>query len=103
MAENEVEALKARVAELEKALKARREPVDVTADEIRAFQKVSGLLAGDWGDSCGINECYRPPVIRCVQCIQRCIVRCIYECTCGPCGPQYLGAGGFERFEQFGG
>lgn len=105
MAHDEVEALKQRVAELEKLLQARREPVDVTADEIRAYRKVSDLLAADWGDFCGINDCFRPPVLRCavVRCLQRCVVRCVNECTCGPCDIGSWGAGGASRFEQFGG
>jgi hypothetical protein len=103
MSKDDVEALRRRVAELEKLLEARREPVDVTADEIRAFHKVSDLLAMDWGDFCGINDCYRPPVIRCAnRCVQGCVVRCIYECSCGPCNQGPWGTGGISRFEQFG-
>lgn len=104
MGRDEVEALQQRVAELEKLLQARREPADITADEIRAYRKVSDILAADWDEFCGINDCYRP-VIRCVvvRCIQRCVVRCINECTCGPCGGGPWGGGGISRFEQFGG
>lgn len=102
MASDEVEALKQRVAQLEKLLEARREPADITADEIRAYRKVSDILAADWGEFCGINDCFRP-VIRCVAaCIQRCVVRCINECTCGPCGGVSWGGGEISRFEQFG-
>ncbi len=105
MGSDEVEALKQRVAQLEMQLQARREPQDVSADEIRAFRKVSELLAADWGEFCGINDCYRPPILRCVinPCIVRCVVRCIQECTCGPCNLGQAGLGGISRFEQFGG
>jgi hypothetical protein len=102
MADKNVEELNERVARLEKLLAA-REPVDITADEIKAFQKVANLLAFDWGD-CGINECYRPPVVRCIvsRCVTRCVVRCINECTCGPCGIDPGVVGGISRFDQFG-
>lgn len=103
MSDDELAQLKARVAELEKQLKARSQPTDISADEIAAFRKVSDALVADWGD-CGINECYRPPVLRCVtRCIARCIVRCIHECSCGPCGVGGPIGGGLGRFEEFGG
>lgn len=112
MSEDEIAELKSRVAELEKLLAARSQPVEITADEMAAYKKVSEALAFDVGD-CGINECSRPPIVlRCVQpcvvkCIHRCIVRCIqkciFECSCGPCNVGGFGGGGFSRFEEFGG
>jgi hypothetical protein len=108
MANDEMEALKARVAELESLLGAQRREPEFTADEMAAFHKVSAVLAGNWGDFCGINDCYRPPVVRCVnfcitRCITVCIVRCINECSCGPCNVGGGIPGGISRFDQFGG
>ena len=109
MADDDVAELKARVAELEKLLKASSQPVVITADEMAAFRKVSDALAASADiEDCGINECWRPPVLRCVQrcvvrCVQRCVVRCIFECSCGPCNVGPIASGGFARFEEFGG
>jgi hypothetical protein len=104
MADDELAELKARVAELEKLLKSRSQPAEITADEMAAYKKVSDALAFDVGD-CGINECYRMPVLKCVQrCIVvKCIVKCTYECSCGPCNVGGYMGGGFSRFEEFGG
>jgi hypothetical protein len=101
MSDDELEQLRARVAELEKLLQTRREPAGISPEEMQAYRKVSDLLATDWGGFCGINDCYRPPVL-CVRCVQPCIVRCVNECSCGPCIIGQPG-GGVSRFEQFGG
>lgn len=102
MADDEMQQLKARVAELETLLKARSEVPAITADEMATFHKVSQALNFDIGD-CGINECFRPPVRCAVRCIRRCVTRCIFECSCGPCNIDLIGGGGFARFEEFGG
>ncbi len=113
----EEKSLEARVAELEDRLS----KVHITEDEMKAYHKVSSLLAtggvaaaaagaqAGAVDECGVNECnvIRQPigiVRQCVisQCIiTQCIIRqpiirqCTYECY--ECGGQIGGvnAGGF--------
>ena len=92
-----VEELSMQVKELHAQLSrltAAAAPQDISADEIRAYQKVRRAIGGqfDGGDlECGINEC-RPEPLRCSfgspapGALRRLrIQRCIYECTCGPC------------------
>jgi hypothetical protein len=108
MAED-TKALELRIAQLEKKLAEvatqRQQPTNLTKEEIAAYQKVRDVIAADWGEFCGINDCFRCIVTRC-NCIvnPRCIVRCINECVCGPCslGPR-LGLGGLSQFEMLGG
>ena len=112
MATNEdFEELKGRIVELESKLAeaqkgaARKPAVDITPEEMQAYVKVRDVMAADWGDSCGINECYRCIVVRCYQpCIVRCIYTCINECTCGPCNiDPFVFQGGLQRFGGLGG
>ena len=102
--DDELAQLRARVEQLEALLTARREPTDLTADEIAAYHKVSGLLAADWGDFCGINDCYRPVFHHCYTACFRCITRCINECIseCNIMPPMGVAArrGGLARFES---
>ncbi len=103
----DVKKLQLRIVELENRLKqmmAAREPTDISVEEVKAYRKVRDVLAADWGDFCGINDCMRCIVTRCfTNCIvTRCIVRCIVECTCGPCSPGRLGTGGGGRFSDLG-
>lgn len=108
--DQEKEDLELRIQRLEDQLagaRARRQPADLSADELRAFIKVRDALGldPDWG--CGINEC-QPCILRCVidRCIVRCIVRCDVECICGPCnfgGGFGGGLGGFGGGGRFGG
>ncbi len=77
----EVEQLRARVEQLEKLLSARTaQPADISAEEIAAYRKVSEVLAADYGDFCGINDCYRPPVL--TRCVVPCVVRCVITRRC---------------------
>jgi hypothetical protein len=105
--EPDVSKLQAKVVELENALKAlsaARQPVDISAAEVKAYLKVRDTLAFDPDTSCGINECSRCTVFRCItRCITRCIVRCDVECICGPCNIGGLGGGGLGRFSELGG
>jgi hypothetical protein len=106
-----VKKLEARVVELEARLGqvARRpEPAHITAEEVQAFHKVKDLIAADFGDFCGINDCFR----LCFRCggggggggVFRCITRCINECVCGPCNiGGGLGGGFGGQFGGFGG
>jgi hypothetical protein len=108
MAQDPVQRLEMRIVELEnqlKQLRASREAVNLSADEIQAYRKVREALAIDWGDFCGINDCMRCIILRCWTGgpIVRCIRICDVECTCGPCslGGGILGGGG--RFGTLGG
>src|SRR5258708_4753882 len=83
-----IKKLEARIVELEQRLgdmPRRPEPADISADELKAYQKVKARLSADWGDECGLNECMRclPASFRCYRCLPasfRCITRCINEC-----------------------
>jgi hypothetical protein len=98
--------LEMRVAELEDKLA----KLHVTEDEMRAYEKVSSLMAsqgaaGETGAAalspqiCTISRSrlvciHRGP-------IARQIVRFCYECNCGPCiqgGADFTGGGGFGGF-----
>jgi hypothetical protein len=106
-----VKRLEARIVELEQKLAAvptRPQATQITAEEVQAFHKVKDLIATDWGEFCGINDCFR----LCVRCQGgggtasfRCITRCINECVCGPCS--VCAGGGFGSgggtFGGFGG
>lgn len=71
--------LEMRVAELEDKLS----KIHVTEDEMKAYQKVSGLVGQHVQPSINPQVC----VLSCLRCIiASCIHQsCIYECTCGPC------------------
>lgn len=111
--QEEFDELKGRIVELENKLAqsgtaaARTTAADLSAEELAAFAKVRDVIAADWGDRCGINDCYRCVVTRCVtNCIQLCWERCIFECTCGPCnvcGVGGVGGGNIGRFGGLGG
>lgn len=107
MGTEDSKSLELRLAEIEKkldALATRRTAVaSLSKDEIEAYRKVRDVLAADWGDFCGINDCFRC-VQLCARCVTtRCIVRCINECVCGPCNLGGGIAGGLGRFEGLGG
>jgi hypothetical protein len=100
--------LELRIVELEKKLELatkRSAMAQITAEEMQAYQKVRDILAADYGDFCGINDCYRCVVVRCggvSLCVVRCIQRCINECTCGPCNIGTINPG-LGAFSQLGG
>ena len=86
---NQIESLEMRIVELEnelKTLRASREPVDISAEELKAYQKVRGVMRQDV-DFCGINDCKPCTLVHCdVAPVQvRWPEPCIYECSCGPC------------------
>ena len=105
--QSDIQKLEMRIIELEnelKQLRARREPEDITADELKAFRKVSEMLHADFGEFCGINDCARCLVMRCNIDPTVCrIVFCDIECTCGPCNLGRFTRGGGGRFGGLGG
>jgi hypothetical protein len=107
--QEEFDELKGRIVELENKLSkgsaTRESAAGITAEEIQAFEKVRDVIASDWGEFCGINDCYRCIVVqRCVTtCIKTCYSPCIYECTCGPCNIGGFGGGNVGRFGGLGG
>ena len=90
-----IKKLEMRIAQLETALegrKARTAVADLTADEIKAFQKVRDAFAFDPDTSCVINECLRCIVTKICHVCHLCHCHicnvckiCDVECTCGPC------------------
>ena len=104
--QEDFDALKGRIEELENKLAAAASGASsksLTPEELQAFVKVRDALAADWGENCGINECFRPrlcwrPCTACTACRA-----CIFECTCGPCMNGPLSQGGLERFGGLGG
>ena len=89
---------------LEKAL-ASRQPTDLSADEIKAYYKVRDVVAADYGEFCGINDCFRCNIIRCVRCYTppRLCTFCDVECSCGPCSsPGGRFGGNIRRFSDMG-
>jgi len=102
--DEEFEELKGRIVELENQLRRRttKRVTDITPEEMETFQKVRDVIATDFGDFCGINDCFRC-IVNCIQlCIVRCIQPCIFECTCGPCNPGTFGTAGVSRFGGLG-
>jgi len=108
---NEIKELQLRIEKLESMLErvgtSRQQPSSLTAEEMAAYRKVRDVIAADFGEFCGINDCFRCVVVRCSLCQVFCDVRCRpcdVECVCGPCG---LGGGGFagglRRFGNLGG
>ena len=94
--------LEARIIELENALKALaplKEPVDLTAEDIKAYLKVRDALACD--KHCGPD--YPCSCWRCASDIfSRCTPTACAVCACPPrCGPGYFGGGG-ARFTDLG-
>jgi hypothetical protein len=112
MADDTVKRLEARITELESKLGQAGQPVDVSAEDMATFHKVSEALGGGVAAGCVvcapscISEC-RPCVVKCIKpCIithcYKCICTpCINECICGPCihgGGGTFGGGGFGGF-----
>lgn len=105
---NELKQLELRIVELEKKLELatkRTGTSQLSAEELKTYTKVRDVLAADYGEMCGINDCFRCVVVRCggvSACATRCIVRCINECTCGPCniGGLHQGLGSFSHLGE---
>jgi hypothetical protein len=83
---DKIERLEARIVELENALKALLEPVDISADEIRTYRKVRNAL------ECDIRHC--SPV--------RCIPMACSAPHCSPRDIGEVGGRGLERFTDLG-
>jgi hypothetical protein len=82
---SQAKTLEMRVAELEDKLS----KLNVTEDEMKAYQKVSALMGpqaptpSPIPQICVINRCISTV---CITTVCSCIrPACIYECTCGPC------------------
>lgn len=104
---DDIKKLEMRITELENQLKQYQAPAavpDISAEELKAYQKVSSALSGfdDWGG--GINECRPISVCRvCTVCrVCRICRPCINECVCGPCSICGISSGGGTRFQGFG-
>ena len=103
MADEDIKQLHMRIAKLEQALAgvaSRAQPTDLTAEEIKAYRKVQDVIAADWGDFCGINDCFKCIINRCISSCIRLCRRCDIECFCGPCN--FGTIGGIGRFAALG-
>jgi hypothetical protein len=105
-----VRQLEMRIVELEnqlKTLRAARQAVDISSEEMKAYMKVRDALQIDWGEFCGINDCMRCIIFRCgLGPILRCWQFCDIECGgCGPCACEFgrPSRGGGGRFGGLGG
>ncbi|MCU7919085.1 MAG: hypothetical protein KZQ88_17510 [Candidatus Thiodiazotropha sp. (ex Dulcina madagascariensis)] len=106
MASKELESLELRIGKIEHLLEeavAKRAPANISAEEIAAYRKVKDIVAADWGDFCGINDCYRCVIVRCLQCYTATpqYRACDVECSCGPCNIGQFG-GSMRRFQELG-
>jgi hypothetical protein len=106
---DDLKALQQRIDKLESMLAQTtksREATNLTADEIKAYQKVRDVMAADYGEFCGINDCFRCIIQRCYRCYTPVPIPiprvCDVECSCGPCNVGGLG-GGLGRFSGLGG
>jgi hypothetical protein len=102
MAEDkDAKSLEMRITQLENAigkLVEVKKPVDVSAEEVKAYLKVRSLLDPQF---CSIPT----PVFRCGPVVGLCgPARCLTECTCGPCNctPWLSGVGGLGGFGGLG-
>lgn len=104
MAEPKKGDLEGRIERLEKMFAAApsREAIDLSADEIQVYLKVRDVIAADYGEFCGINDCFRCILCRACAVCRICKVcrMCDVECICGPCniGGMSGGVGDFTRF-----
>jgi hypothetical protein len=99
--EKDAKSLEMRLTRLENAigkLAEGKKPVDVSAEEMKAYLKVRSLLDPQ---VCSIPS----PVFRCGPVVGLCgPVRCNTECICGPCNctPWLSGGGGLGGFGELG-
>lgn len=109
--EDRVEELELQIKELSEKLNAvtgggGRRVADLTEEELATYKKVQDIVAADWGEFCGINDCFRCiqicRVCRVCQVCQVCVA-CVHECSCGPCSGGTIGGGGLGRFGGLGG
>ena len=106
--DDNVKRLEARIADLESKLASAGRPqaTEITADEMKAYRKVRDVIAADWGEFCGINDCFRCIIQRCYRCYTPVPIPiprvCDVECSCGPCNVGGL-SGGLGRFSGLGG
>lgn len=106
----ETKELSLRIERIEKLVEGlagqrQAQPADLSADEIKAYQKVRDVIAVDYGRFCGINDCFRCVIVRCLTACQTvCDIvcePCDIECSCGPCAVGGL-RGRTSRFGRLG-
>jgi hypothetical protein len=92
---DKIERLEARIVELENELKALREPVDLSAEEIRTYRKVRNVLSCD--KKCSPQFYGRIDIFSKCSCIPM-------ACWATRCSPPDIGdfGGGLERFTDLG-
>jgi len=109
--ETEPQRLQARIVELENALKAfmaARKPIDLTAEEIKAYLKVRDALEFDRRcgdapcDACAVYSRCTPPTNPCWVC-GGCGYYPCYRCQRCGCSSSESGSGGWGRFTDLGG
>ncbi len=111
MTEDRIEKLELEIAELRKLVEAAtatsRQAPEFTDEEMKAYRKVSDAISSNYGEFCGINDCFRCIAV-CRVCQNLCSVCrvckvCIFECSCGPCnvGGGLMG-GQISRFNDLG-
>lgn len=100
--QEEFDELKGRLENLEQQI-AGAVPQQFSEEELAAFRKVSSAM--QFGEFCGINDCFRPRLCVTTVCTacRTCWVPCIMECTCGPCNQGPIAGGGLQRFGGLGG
>lgn len=107
--DDRIERLELEIAELRKELGSRREVAAISAEEIKAYLKVRDVIAVDYGEFCGINDCFRCiSICRVCQVCAVCQVCrvcrvCDVECSCGPCNVGGRVESGVSRFGGLGG
>jgi hypothetical protein len=99
--------LEGRIERLEQMLGSgmQREAIDLSADEIKTYIKVRDVIAANYGEFCGINDCFRCLLCKLCSSCQTChtcatcrICRiCDVECICSM-GTRSGGMGDFMRF-----
>jgi hypothetical protein len=100
-----LQALENRIAG---AARERTRVADLSNEDIATYARVRDVIAADFGEFCGINDCFRCIVVcrvceACRVCeVCRVCKVCILECTCGPCGVGTAGGGGLDRFGDIG-
>ena len=108
MADENLEKLEMRISKIESLLEqavGKRATASFSESELQAYQKVRDAIAADWGDFCGINDCFRCIIVRCKLCDVVCdtvCTPCDFECSCGPCNYGGRFGGRLRRFSNLG-
>ena len=107
--DDRIERLELEIKQLREMLEtggARRQVADLSPEDLQAYSRVRDVIVGNFGEFCGINDCFRcVTTCRICRVCEVCAVCrvCIFECSCGPCniGGQ-LGTSGLSRFRDLG-